>query len=175
MDARLYRDPTLIRAAARAGRSVLHVLCGALLSLAMTGEAAFAAEPIFRCTDEAGRVTYTSIPCKGGVELDIDAGKPDPAAIERLRNNVEIDRQNEARRQMERAQDAAYRASIADWQYRQASPMRDDTAQDYLYSGGYCDYCGAWSLFPYYPPHPQRPLRKHVRHQSVVPAHIKRP
>lgn len=139
------------------------VIRGAAILFAGFTSLAGATEPIFRCPDENGRILYTSERCKNGVELSIDAGQPNPAAIDRLRRDVDVDRQKEAFKQAQRAQEDAYRASVVDLEGRQAQEARYAAMQEAMLGNGSCDYCGVWTFFPYFPPHAKRPPRARVR------------
>jgi hypothetical protein len=139
-----------------------------VLMAGMPPAIAAAADPIYRCIDENGRVLYTSERCKGGVELEIDAGKADPAAIDRLRRNVDAERMKDAARSREQAELALMSANMADAPWRGA-PYAGGGEPDY--GGPNCEYCGAWTFFPYLPQQVMRPHRaRPMRPQHVVPA-----
>jgi hypothetical protein len=148
---------------------------GALvLATGVVGVAVAATAPIYKCLGNDLGMIYTDQPCKGGERLDIHAGDPDPAAVERLQSaRDQLDRSAAARLAEERR--AAAQRDLAAWARRQREEDRiasEDTAavSPYDYSLPY--YSGLVPMHPRHPPRPHPPRAAAPRHFAPSPPYV---
>ena len=71
---------------------------GVLVLGAIAGVAFAQGETIYRCDDGAGGVLYANARCAGGRALELPESRPDPAARERLRQDLEAFERRQAAR-----------------------------------------------------------------------------
>ena len=117
---------------ARLPRAV--VLSAALAGLLLVGPAG-AETRVYRC-EEAGRVTYSDVPCPNAHMLNIDAGAAAPDARERLRRDQEaLDQRAAARRDARARDDAMARMEMA--RAPETAPPTDAAPYDQVYDFAY--------------------------------------
>ena len=71
---------------------------GLLVLGAIAGVAFAQGDAIYRCDDGAGGVLYANVRCPGGRALELPESRPDPAARERLRQDLEAFERRQAAR-----------------------------------------------------------------------------
>ncbi len=118
-----------------------------------------AAETIYKCRDDRGRVLYTSEPCPGGKPVDIQAGKGDPHALERLRQEDAAFNRRMSERRAAEAKEAELRREA---ELKQREVEATERAAESGAAAAPGPYWG-WPVYParpgYGPPRPGRPDR----------------
>jgi hypothetical protein len=123
-----------------------------------TGAADAATAPIYKCLGSNRALIYTDQPCKGGEQLEVDAGNADPAAVARLqRARDQLDRSATAR--IAKEERAAAQRDLAALARRQREEDRSasDASDDVAALSSY-DYSSLWypAFRPVRPPHTPR-------------------
>lgn len=143
----------------------------ALLTLAVALSIDASATRVYRCSD-AGRVSYSDVPCKDAAIVDLPNDRAAPDAAERLRRDQQMLDATAAERRARMAQDDAARAaqraqSQAAREAMLAEQAPSDMATPYgVYDGIY--YVDAPRRRPALAPRPT-PHREPVRAPRYVP------
>ena len=129
---------------------------------AMAGGAFAQGDTIYRCDDGGGGVLYANVRCPGGRAVELPPDKPDPAARERLRQDLEAFERRQA------AREAALRERQRQDELRQrtaAESARPDDAPAYAPPIAYYAPLYAAPL-----PRPLKPRSRPPRTPAFVPA-----
>ncbi|MBS0320989.1 MAG: hypothetical protein JSR18_10650 [Proteobacteria bacterium] len=123
------------------------------------------ADAIYKCADAAGHVTYQSGPCKGGARLDIDAGRQDPAAVARLREDQAAFTARDSERREQATREAVARDERAAAEARaraQEAAASADAAPACVDCGWGWGFVLPWGPSPWRPRPPVKPPRPPV-------------
>jgi hypothetical protein len=135
--------------------------------IALCAPARGEAQAVFRCIDPNGGVLYTDEPCKGGAKLDIPEGKPDPAAIDRLRREQQAFDQRQAARAAAAERDADRQFAMRQDALAYPGVAALAVAPDYPYGSYY--WGGGW---PVYVPPNLRPPRPRSPRPAGAPSFV---